>query len=621
MIETPDDIAREFERELRTVFRPESRLGVVDWLSSREGILDIPYSPKRGRFSLETTPWLREPLESCFDPLVQLVALMKPIQTGGSLVLESCVPYIAARAPAAAVVFAPTDSKAKLLAETRLRPLLENCASVARMLPNKKEFQWDSFPIDRAHFFIRGADNVKNLQSITTKYVLGTEVYLWKKGHLSEALKRTKAFEWAGKHILESQAGIVGDDWDNLFAITDRREWCYSCPDCSKVQPWEMRNLKFPEGSVTPDGFDFRLLEAGVRLACSGCGATFEDKATTRALLNSRSSYVAQNLNASPRLRGFHYTSLVARPWGEIASEWARARLSLNSGDEDPMRIFRQKEEAVAWSPSVLDTATEIPAGNFRRNEEWSDEGGYNIRTRKVEPSVPEGSKDIVRLRFLSVDVQRTGFFCLVRGWSEDGRSRLVDWTFLTTFDEVDEYRRKFGIISPFVFIDSGDQSDTVTRQAARFGWNATRGDRRNEFPWRIKTAAGKLVTKFRPYARPRIVESGKQSCRVYLFGNLPFKDILFRLRRSGRHSYPHDAGEEYVAQMQSERRVLDSSGRPIWKNAGKRANHLFDCEVIQILPALAFGLIGRDAKAKPAGEASPVEEEDGSEEGESEGG
>jgi phage terminase large subunit GpA-like protein len=611
MIQTPEDVAAEFERDLRSVFRPESRLGVVDWLSSREGILDIPYSPKRGRFSLVTTPWLREPLESCFDPLVQLVALMKPIQTGGSLVLESCVPYIASRAPAAAVVYAPTDSKAKLLAETRLRPLLENCASTARLLPPKKEFQWDSFPVDRAHFFIRGADNIKNLQSITTKYVLGTEIYLWKKGRLAEALKRTKAFEWAGKHILESQAGIVGDDWDSIFATTDRREWSFACPDCGRVQPWEMRNLKFADGAVTPEGFDFRLLESSTRLACCGCGSLFEDKPSTRALLNSRSEYVAQNMNASPRLRGFHYTSLVARPWGEIASEWGRARLALNAGDEEPMRIFKQKEEAVAWSPSSIDSATEIPAGNYKRGEDWPDEGGYNLRTRKVEPSYSEGSKDIVRLRFLSVDVQRNGFFALVRSWSEDGRSRLLDWTFLTTFDEVDEYRRKFGIISPFVFVDSGDQTDTVTRQASRFGWNATRGDRRNEFPWRVKTASGKIITKFRPYARPRVVESGKMSCRVYYFGNLPFKDILYRLRRSGRHTYPHDAGDEYSAQMTSERRVLDASGRPIWKVQSKRANHLFDCEVIQILPALAFGLIGKDAKPKPAGETPPVEEED----------
>lgn len=611
------DAGDDFERELRSVFRPESRLGVVDWLSSREGILDVPYSPKRGRLSLEATPWLKEPLESVFDPLVELTVLVKPIQTGGSLVLEAAVPYIAARSPGAAVVYAPTRDKAKLLAETRLRPLLESCAATARVLPPKREFQWDSFPVDRAHFFIRGADNLRDLQSITTKFVLGTEVYLWKRGHLAEARKRSAAFKWAGKQFFESQAGLVGDDLDNLFAITDRREWSFECPDCRRLQPWEFRNLKFPEGAVTPDGFDFRLLASGVKLCCVGCGSPFDDSEKSRALLNSRSTYVPTNFNASPRNRGFHYPSLVARGWGGIAEEWGRARLAMNSGNDDPMRIFKQKEEAVPWTPTALDTSTEIPPSPYRREDEWEDEGGFDNRTRRIVERFDKSAPGLSPLRFLSVDVQRDRLVCLLRSWSSDGRSRLRDWTTLTTFEELEEYRRKMSVLAPFLFIDCGDQFDTVTRTAARFGWNASRGDRRTEFPWRVRLASGKVVTRFRPFARPRVVEAGRVSCRVHHFGNLPLKDLLFRLRRSGVHQYPLDAGEDYVAQMQSERRVLNSSGLPEWKLIGKRANHLFDCEVIQLVPALALGLVGRETRAK----SEPEEPGEPAGEGESEGG
>lgn len=593
----------DFERDLRSVFKTEPEMSVVEWFESSAGLVSIPYSPRPGRFSIESSPWLKEPMNACFDPLVRLVALMKPIQSGGSLMLEACVPFIAARSPAPCVVYTDNDANAKVLAETRLRPLLEACPSTAPLLPPRKEFQWNSFPVDRSHFWIRGSHNRRNLQGLTTRFVLGSETWLWKKGHIEEASKRVAAFKWLGKRIFESQAGWVDDDWDQLFRSTTSEEWSWECPHCSRVQPWEFRSLKFPEGAVTPEGFDFKILRRGMRLECSGCRSLFEDRDSVRNELNSRSRYIVTNDNALPENRGFHYSATCVREWGELAEEWARAKLSMNNGDEDPMRIFRQKQEAKSWSFSNFDSATEIPAGNFRRNEPWEEEGGFNLKTRKPETKFDPENKDLVRLRFISVDVQRDGFFCLCRGWNDQGESRLIDWIFLTTFDEVDEFRRKMSVIAPFVFIDCGDQTDTVQRQAARFGWNTTRGTNKVEFPWKVKKADGTFRVVFRPYSRPRIVESGKISCRVYFFGNLPFKDILFRLRRSGRHSYPHDAGEDYLSQMSAERRIKDASGRPQWKVTGRRANHLFDCEVIQILPALAFGLIGADAKRNAASE------------------
>jgi hypothetical protein len=63
---------------------------------------------------------------------------------------------------------------------------------------------------------------------------------------------------------------------------------------------------------------------------------------------------------------------------------------------------------------------------------------------------------------------------------------------------------------------------------------------------------------------------------------------------------------------MQSERRVLNSSGMPEWKVVGKRANHLFDCEVMQLVPALALGLVGRETRAKDEPEEAGEAESEG---------
>jgi hypothetical protein len=64
---------------------------------------------------------------------------------------------------------------------------------------------------------------------------------------------------------------------------------------------------------------------------------------------------------------------------------------------------------------------------------------------------------------------------------------------------------------------------------------------------------------------------------------------------------------------MQSERRTVGTGGKPIWEQIDSRANHLWDCEVILMLPAMAWKLIGRaeqmvaDAPAEESGESDPA--------------
>jgi hypothetical protein len=80
----------------------------------------------------------------------------------------------------------------------------------------------------------------------------------------------------------------------------------------------------------------------------------------------------------------------------------------------------------------------------------------------------------------------------------------------------------------------------------------------------------------------------------VFKFSNLALKDTLTRLRRAGHHTYAQDAGDEYRKQMQSEHRTRTEAGKPIWVQVGERPNHLWDCEVMGILPALMAKLVGR---------------------------
>jgi hypothetical protein len=109
-----------------------------------------------------------------------------------------------------------------------------------------------------------------------------------------------------------------------------------------------------------------------------------------------------------------------------------------------------------------------------------------------------------------------------------------------------------------------------------------------------------------RPYSVPVVEAIGSKRAKVIYFSNLRLKDTLALLIRRGRHTRPVDVPDEYIQQMQSERRVVSANGRAVWepvavhksKNRSdlglvKNQNHFWDCEVIGLVPALGWKLTG----------------------------
>ena len=103
------------------------------------------------------------------------------------------------------------------------------------------------------------------------------------------------------------------------------------------------------------------------------------------------------------------------------------------------------------------------------------------------------------------------------------------------------------------------------------------------------------MKTELRPYSPPVVESIGNKRAKRFYFSNLRLKDVLSNLIRKGKHTKADDAPEEYTAQMQSEKRMVSPGGRPIWEPLAQgRANHFWDCEVILLLPAIAWKLTGR---------------------------
>lgn len=583
--------------QMLSVFEPTEDASPIDWMAENCKVLPGVV----GSFDPTHTPWLRGPIQATFDPATRSIVNLAAVGTGKSIYICIVTAYIIAKAPADILVYQPTNPNAKDFFRNTLYKVWSGCPPVAKLIPQGKDVTWSCQVLDRATVWTLGADAEANLQRYHTKWVMIDEAWkvAQKKGHIKQAKARNLSFGWLGKTVLTGQAGLTGDDFDLEWEQSTKEEYSWICPHCKTVQPWSWDSIKLPEGGLTAEGLDEELISKGTRMACKGCDATFEDNDQVRYDLNQASiqlpghGYVRTNFKARDSNRGFRWNCLPARSWGETAIEWAKAKLAQTNGDETPMMLFRQKNLAQPYSTEIMDSTDEIAPGAFKLREAWEEEAGFSIEDREIVPTFIDDENHIP-LRFMGVDVQRDGFYALVRSYASDGRSRLFDWGYFSTIEEVDQFRRRCRVSPPFSFIDSGDQQDFVFRSAAKLGWTCTRGHRKNEYPWPTKLPDGTVKVKHRPFSKPRDVEPYKGAItRVYYFGNLPFKDLLWRLRRSGIHQYPLDAGEEYRKQMSSERRTKTASGIPVWKAPAKRANHLWDCETILMLPALFLGLAG----------------------------
>jgi phage terminase large subunit GpA-like protein len=403
-----------------------------------------------------------------------------------------------------------------------------------------------------------------------------------------------------------SQGGYSGDETEENWVTTDRREWSFCCPECKEAQQWDFSQIRVPEAAKIYEGeYDYEIIRTKTEYECKHCHKRYPDTRSSRDLFNSTGHYVRMNPGAATHNVGFRWNAVAARPWGAVAEMYIRAKLAMElNADSSPMRIFRQKQLAEFWSDAPEAFQSELSVGEYQTLEPWSEESLIDPGTRKLHNDQTKDAHP--RCRFMTVDVQRNGFYCLIRMWSEYSGSRLLTWKFVATWEDIAQLAAEHKVIPALVYVDCGDQMDDVIRQCGINKWTALRGDARSEFSWRVTTNSGpKTVAK--TYAPARLVNVGTGPVRVHHFSNLALKDQLSRLRKSGKHTVPANVGQDYIDQMESEVRIMTTTGKPEWRRIGKRHNHLWDCEVMQLVPAAAFGLMGIKKPDEPV--AKPVEE------------
>ena len=608
-----------FTPALRAGFKPNPYRKPVDFLEHY--VRRIPYSIGTPAFTIASSPWLRAPLDAVFDPEVREVAVQAAVQLGKSLIIEGSSCIIPVVDPGPTLILQDVDKNAKDYVDTRLRPLWTSVE------PTKAALTSEGVPKDGVINFrsnpcwVVGAGSDTNLHGRTIRYVFGDETWRWHPGAMVRATRRVSANKWRSKVVFVSQAGVEGSEWASWWENSTMEVWTFACPECGHRQPYDWEQVKFPSEAKTPNGWDKKQVVKGTTYECKGCKVRFSDAVSTRTQFNLTGEYVATNPNAIRR--GFHWNALCAQErglsWGELAVECIdAAKKHAQDGDNSLRRDFIMQRLAQTYREEADEVQLSASAGEYKMGDAWEDEGGFvTIQRAGREASVPRAGSALtdemrkhpgfVRLRFMGVDVQKDGFYWVVRSFSGDGRSRLFGCGFAFSFADLNEIARRSEVHPSNVFLDSGYEPDRVLAGCSTYGWTATRGDQRNEFPWKVQTPMGTKV-EMRAYEVPTIeaVSGTTKKVKRFKFSNLRLKDILANLIGKGRHSRASDAPDNYVAQMQSEKRVVKDGGKPIWEQIADRPNHFWDCEVIITLPAIAWKLTREEAK--PAEAEAPAE-------------
>jgi len=447
---------------------------------------------------------------------------------------------------------------------------------------------------DRMTLYCRGIWNEANLQRLSLRYTIADECWMAPPGHLAELSARVTAFGWMGKRIFMSQGGKAGQEFHQLHETTDQRDWNFRCPKCDHLQPWVWEQIRFPENAKVSGSWDLHQVNAGTTYECASCRTLLPDTNATRIEANARGCFVATAASVNSGHIGLHWNALATMSWGELGVLMLKSKEEYDVYGSDQSRMqFKMKRLAMPWSEEGGEMVSTVEAANYKMGDAWDAEAMISPKGRVIEQTdAPQGS---IPFRTMGVDVQRGHFWVVVRRWSKTGHSRLLAFSRIESWDNIQAFAKQHGVHPAMVFVDSGDNTTEVYRECAKRNWKTAKGSGSEDFA--VTDKDGKTSRRYYSEKQAIVVPGIPQRAILVSHSNLAGKDLLHGLRARKVWTFALDADPAYVEQLNSEVRVKDRrTGKAHWiLPQGKKDNHALDCEILALLAAVRWGIAGRE--------------------------
>lgn len=391
-------------------------------------------------------------------------------------------------------------------------------------------------------------------------------------------------------------ADVQSPIWQ-LWQEGSRHEWAWPCPECGEYFIPRFDLLTWPD-DCTP-----RRAAKETKLACPRCGSLIGDE--RKAEMNARGVYVAPGQSVKPD----------GTVEGEVdetdtLSFWV-------SGLASPWRTWGQRAQAYlaaeqSGDPGRLQTVVNTGFGELYNVKgearEW--ESVAALRQPYAFDEIPQG----VKVLTCGVDVQKDRLVYAIRGWGVNFESWLIRHGELWGETEHDFVWGELGrmLATPIgnrtlrlTLVDSGYRPGDPWRRPDNQIYNFCRARPGSVVPSKGHDQQDKPYRSSRIdiTVNGRVLKAGLQ---IWHLDTDYFKTWLharyeWPAEQPGGFHLPVDATDDYCMQLTAETKVAKPSGQTAWV-ALRKANHYFDCEVLNVAAAHILGvhLLRDEPKAKP---------------------
>jgi hypothetical protein len=295
------------------------------------------------------------------------------------------------------------------------------------------------------------------------------------------------------------------------------------------------------------------LVAETARCHCPACDhAHGEDD---KDAMLERGEWRATDLAAEPGRRSYHLSSLYApwRKWSDLAVKFLQDR-------ETPggLQDFYNRELALPWKPDGAMITTQMIRDRVDASPRFT---------------IGEALEGKMVGRLMSIDVQQTEMWWLIRELHEDGSSYLLDYGAMVGWDGVMDKFRHYKCYRGIV--DAGYAAKTP---AGVYDFVAKSGGL-------FVAAKGRTVSQGlrEPYKFQQIVSAGSVLWAVQFDAHFWQARLYHDILRDGRGRWylPRDIAKDYVTQLQGEA-LIEKDGEAKWQRLGP--NHLADCEKMALV-------------------------------------
>lgn len=575
---------------------------------------------KGGFWKAELAPWSVGMMDASFFPSVRRITNCKGVQSAGSTCLKICLGYAMDRRPGNALMAMPNMVAARRRFQDGLIKMIE-ASPVLKGLLTGKEDDKGALRIQLLSMLLYAgwAGSATSMGDFPARYVQKDEADKWEE---SAGSVEANAHDLIDKRVIS-----YGDDykiWDNstptivtghiwTTLLTGTQIICnfwVVCPECGTHQIMIFSQIKWPGGSsADPTMVKAKKLAYYV---CIACGSQWNDRQKTiaaqLAIEGGRTGWRATPSNEwadrfeklkkgdhqamadavdlteylhqhRPAFIGFHNPAWHCFP---SLSDCAAAFLMAERDGLDKLKDFCNNYAAEPWKQIVIETQeSEI------------------LKARcELEPqTVPASAVALVCF----VDMQKHGFWFVVRAFARDFTSWNIHHGQLPTWEEVEKLL--FETIYPVqdsgrgmriwrAGLDTGggkDKDNDISRTEEAYFWLRKNGRGRGCPVYGTKGSSTPIASGRLRVGKPLDkTPSGKPlpgGLQLIFLDTAQLKDAFhYRLGQAltggSQAALLHkDTGNDYARQITAEKKEKDHKGVEEWKKT-RADNHYLDCEV-----------------------------------------